>query len=199
MKEGTHHTVGTLLETEDLGRPRLVVMSACESGLHDIDRTPEEFIGLPGAFMMIGASAVLGTLWPVDDRATALLTARFYELHLRQGLWPAAALRQAQLWLRDATRADLAGYAHAATAEGRLGTDQARLLEQALGLTTALTTTERETPANQADQDLPMVADRFFDIGADGGSSQIVPPWGSNGERPFAHPVYWGAFVLTGL
>jgi CHAT domain-containing protein len=94
MKGGAQLTVARLLDTDDLGRPRLVVLSACESGLHDIDRTPEEFVGLPGAFMMIGAAAVLGTLWPVNDLASTLLTARFYELHLRQRLSPPAALRR---------------------------------------------------------------------------------------------------------
>jgi hypothetical protein len=54
MKEGTRLTVGTLLETEDLGRPRLVVLSACESGLHDMARMPEEFVGLPCAFITAG-------------------------------------------------------------------------------------------------------------------------------------------------
>jgi len=36
-------------------------------------RTPEEFVGLPGVFMSVGATAVLGTLWPVDDLAPTLL------------------------------------------------------------------------------------------------------------------------------
>jgi CHAT domain-containing protein len=175
MKEGTRLTVGTLLETEDLGRPRLVVLSACESGLHDIDRMPEEFVGLPGAFMTVGATAVLGTLWPVDDLASTLLTARFYELHLRHGLPPAAALRQAQLWLRDATRVDLADYVH--TVAGRLDASQTRLLEHALGLLPAGSAT-----ANGAGMH---VADRFFDLeGADGPSdARPVRRDKSEGER----------------
>ena len=132
MKGGATLSVGSLLEADDLGRPRLVVLSACETGLHDIDRTPEEFIGLPGAFMTIGARAVLGTLWPVDDRATAMLTARFYDLHLSEGLAPATALRKAQLWLKSATREDLARYARAAETQGHLSAHQARQLELAL-------------------------------------------------------------------
>jgi CHAT domain-containing protein len=193
MKEGTRLTVGTLLETEDLGRPRLVVLSACESGLHDIDRTPEEFVGLPGAFMTVGATAVLGTLWPVDDLASTLLTARFYELHLRQRLAPPAALRQAQLWLRDVTRADLAEYVHSAVAQGRLDGEQGRLLEHALGLLPAGSTT-----ANGAEMH---VADRFFDLeGADGPPDAVPEPRGrSGGDRPFDHPIFWGGFVLTGM
>jgi CHAT domain-containing protein len=194
MKEGTRLTVGNLLEAEDLGRPRLVVLSACESGLHDIDRTPDEFVGLPGAFMTVGATAVLGTLWPVDDLASTLLTARFYELHLRKGLSPPASLRQAQLWLRDVTRVDLAEYVHSAVAQGRLDGEQGRLLEHALGLVPAA--------ANAGAAAAEMhVADRFFDLeGADGPSdARPVLRGRSGGDRPFEHPIYWGGFVLTGM
>src|SRR5437868_15535210 len=64
--------------------------------------------------MALGAAGVLGTLWPVDDRATALLIAKFYELHLGQGLAPPAALKRAQAWLREATRAELVAYVQTA-------------------------------------------------------------------------------------
>jgi CHAT domain-containing protein len=43
---------------------------------------------------------VLGTLWPVDDVAAALVTSKFYLNHIRNGLDIASALREAQLWLR---------------------------------------------------------------------------------------------------
>jgi CHAT domain-containing protein len=42
----------------------------------------------------------LSTLWPVADDSTALLMAKFYELHMGDGLAPPAALRRAQVWLR---------------------------------------------------------------------------------------------------
>ena len=44
----------------------------------------------------LGAAGVLGTLWPVSDAATALLMAKFYDLHLEAGLDPPTALNQAQ-------------------------------------------------------------------------------------------------------
>ena len=50
---------------------------------------------------------MVATLWPVEDVATSLLLSRFYRLHLDDGLSPARALRQAQLWLRDATALEL--------------------------------------------------------------------------------------------
>jgi CHAT domain-containing protein len=153
---------------------------------------PEEFVGLPGAFMTVGAAAVFGTLWPVDDLASTLLTARFYELHLRQGLSPAAALRQAQLWLRDVTRADLAECIDNAVAQGRLDTENSRLLEHALGIV--------PTVGAEGKNDAHMhIAVRFFDIESAEGGPLPLPRNRSNGERPFEHPVYWGGFVLTGM
>ena len=47
--------------------------------------------------MSAGSKSVVASLWKVDDRATAVLMADFYELMLRQGMSPAAALRSAKL------------------------------------------------------------------------------------------------------
>ena len=46
MHDAAPLTVGRLLETDGLGRPRLVVLSACETGLYDIRSSPDEFVGL---------------------------------------------------------------------------------------------------------------------------------------------------------
>ena len=96
-------TLDALLSAQGLGNPRLVALSACETGLHDIQRSPEEFIGLPAAFLQLGATGVLATLWPVDDTSAALLVSRFFRHHIADGMRPAAALKTAQLWLRDLT------------------------------------------------------------------------------------------------
>ena len=102
MRDGEALSLGRLLDTEgSLGRPRLVVLSACETGLYDIERNPEEFVGLPATFLQIGAAGVLSSLWPVDDLATALLIAKFYDLHMHERLAPPTALKGAQAWLRE--------------------------------------------------------------------------------------------------
>ena len=133
MKDGAPLTVEALLETEDrLGRPRLVVMSACETGLYDISRKPDEFVGLPATFMQLGATGVLSTLWQVDDLATTLLMAKFYDLHLDQKLSPATALRQAQAWLRTASKAELIGFGKAAAARAKLNSSKLANLEASL-------------------------------------------------------------------
>ena len=74
----------------------LVVLSACETGLGK-QIAGEGLVGLTRGFMYAGASRVVASLWKVDDVATAELMGRFYRGMLKEGLLPAAALRQAQM------------------------------------------------------------------------------------------------------
>lgn len=100
-------TLSDIISDLDLGRARLVTLSACETGMTDMRQSPDEFIGLPTGFLQAGAIGVVSTLWAVNDAATSLLVKHFYEKHLKEGLPPDQALRLAQLWLRDATRQEL--------------------------------------------------------------------------------------------
>ena len=77
----------------------IVVLSGCETALHDSGNTDEMF-GLTRAFLVAGAARVMATLWPVDDATTAEWMLDFYA-GLRRGLPPAAALRQAQMAARQ--------------------------------------------------------------------------------------------------
>jgi len=87
------------LELEDiynLNLPaELVVLSACETGLGK-QIQGEGLVGLTRGFMYAGASRVMASLWKVDDVATAELMGRFYKAMEKEGMRPAAALRQAQ-------------------------------------------------------------------------------------------------------
>ena len=91
-----------------LSKCRLVALSACETGLTDARNTTDEYIGLPSSFFYAGATSVLSTLWAVNDVSTAILMIKFYEL-LGSETRPrvSVALRESQLWLRDATVQDL--------------------------------------------------------------------------------------------
>jgi CHAT domain-containing protein len=93
-------TLAQIIGELDLSAARLVVLSACETGLTDIRHSPDEFLGLPAGFLQAGAPAVISSLWAVNDLSTALLMAEFYRLHLKEEIPLAEALRQAQRWLR---------------------------------------------------------------------------------------------------
>lgn len=182
-------SVRRLLETSGLGRPRLVVLSACETGLYDIARNPDEFIGLPGAFTALGAAGVLGTLWPVADDVTALLIGKFYELHLGQKLPPVTALARAQAWMRTATNEDLEGYAKSAVAQGRLPRRHLEEIEKSLS-TEGLRRSRNAGLIEWIKQPAPPTAP--------GRQTRSATP-GKTLARPYAHPYFWAGFVYTGL
>ena len=72
----------------------LVVLSACDTALGE--RIPGEgLLGLTQAFFAAGSQRVLGTLWPVDDEATAAWMRDFYTA-LKTTRSPAKALVAAQ-------------------------------------------------------------------------------------------------------
>ncbi len=87
----------------DLRQTRLVVLSACETGLTKLNLSGEEYIGLPSALIIAGATNAIVTLWRVNDLATAFFTIQFYHYYLG-GCPPALALNRAQIWLRDVTK-----------------------------------------------------------------------------------------------
>jgi CHAT domain-containing protein len=79
----------------------LTVLSACQTALGK-DIKGEGLVGLTHAFMSAGSKSVVASLWKVDDRATAVLMADFYQSMLQQGMSPAASLTAAKLkMMRD--------------------------------------------------------------------------------------------------
>lgn len=71
-----------------------VMLSACETGLGQVSNG-DDVVGLTRGFLYAGARNVTGSLWEVDDEATAELSKRLY-LNLRNGLPVSRALADAQ-------------------------------------------------------------------------------------------------------
>ena len=82
----------------DLTGCRLVVLSACQTGLGFSDNA-EGVYGLQRAFKLAGVENVLMSLWKVDDTATSKLMTSFYR-YLITGQNPDTALRNAKNDLR---------------------------------------------------------------------------------------------------
>jgi hypothetical protein len=102
LPNGETLTVSDLLAA-GLPALRLVVLSACETGVPDPE-APDEVVSLAAALVANGAHGVISTLWPVEDLSTTLLVAHFYWCWRTLGIRPSRALGQAQRW--QATTSD---------------------------------------------------------------------------------------------
>lgn len=81
----------------NLQRLRLVVLSACQTGI-EREYQGEGAVGAARPFFIAGVPTVVASLWPVDSDASAELMVRFHQ-HRRDGLRVTQALQQAQLEL----------------------------------------------------------------------------------------------------
>jgi CHAT domain-containing protein len=87
-------TVQRIVNELRLKNPKLVTMSACESGKARIHQG-DELLGLVQAMMTIGAPTVVASLWGVNDAATCELFSQFYSNLRREECSPAVAMRNA--------------------------------------------------------------------------------------------------------
>lgn len=99
LQSGKDDGILTALEASslDLVGTKLVVLSACETGLGDV-RTGEGVYGLRRAIVNAGAESQVLSLWQVDDVGTKELMLNYYR-KLLDGEGRSEALRQAQLAL----------------------------------------------------------------------------------------------------
>jgi CHAT domain-containing protein len=88
------------VESLNLGKVDLVVLSACETGLGNA-AGGEGLLGLQRGFQVAGARTVVASLWSVPDQATRVLMERFYENLWKKKMGKLAALREAQLWMLE--------------------------------------------------------------------------------------------------
>ena len=96
---GPEDGILTALEASslDLWGTQLVVLSACDTGLGEIENR-EGVYGLRRAIAMAGAESQVMSLWKVSDAATQQLMTQYYQ-QLRSGAGRSEGLRQAKLTL----------------------------------------------------------------------------------------------------
>jgi CHAT domain-containing protein/Tfp pilus assembly protein PilF len=110
-------TLKEIMET-NLSESWLTTLSACETGLVDINDVTDEHYGFPLGFVFAGCPSVWSTLWSVDERSTSELMRKAYQF-LKDGESKIESLRQAQIEYRrekKGTEQDLpyywAGFQH---------------------------------------------------------------------------------------
>jgi len=162
-------TLETALKQLELPLTRLVMMSACETGHTDPGDLADEYLTLPAGFLLAGAPGVVSTLWTVDDLSTALLMQRFYLYHLRGD--PNSQQRRP---LRPAEA---------------LRRAQQWLRDEVTAKMAAEICLQRAQEALQAKdvQAFKSAQEAFFYY------DRKMPD-----SRPFAHPVYWAPFTMSG-
>ena len=101
-------TLGEIFELR-LNKCRLITLSACETGMIDINSISDEYIGLPSGFLFAGSPSVVSSLWTVNDLSTSFLMIKLYEILFdeNQQVSVPVALKQAQNWLQNLTIEEL--------------------------------------------------------------------------------------------
>jgi tetratricopeptide (TPR) repeat protein len=85
----------TVYDLEGLQQaPKVLILSACESGLSDVC-AGDELMGLAAAVLAMGTVTLVASVYPVSDKDTRELMLDFHG-GLRDGVSPAAALAHAQ-------------------------------------------------------------------------------------------------------
>lgn len=101
-KNGREDGVVTAYEISqmNLANTELVVLSACETGLGDIQGN-EGVYGLQRAFKIAGAKYLIMSLWQVPDKQTSMLMTSFYKKWLEDKMTIPDAFHAAQKEMRE--------------------------------------------------------------------------------------------------
>ena len=91
-------TAADVVSELDLASTALVVLSACETGLGEVE-VGEGVFGLSRSFGLAGAQTLVMSLWQVDDTVTQETMDLFYT-HLAAGRSCSASLKEAQLAMK---------------------------------------------------------------------------------------------------
>jgi CHAT domain-containing protein len=172
LAEGTSLTLSDIFSLR-LRECRLVVLSACETGLIDRTSMSDEYVGLPSGFLFAGSPSIVGSLWKVPSISTTLLIREFYKnifniIRLNQDFHEgdvAKALCLAQKWLRQAS------------------TEECEAALKEIGIQA-----RSEYPS------LPRGKQDLYEAFLDRAHKQVTQT-----TYPFSNPYYWAAFTAIGF
>jgi CHAT domain-containing protein len=169
---------------------REIFLSCCETNLGTTGIT-DDLLTLSTGFLCAGASTVIGTLWAVDDLATALFSTFYYQ-HRHANYSRDIALKMAQNRLRNLTGADF----HLDYAE------DLRANFQAYGKAN-----KRDRADLKAEFDRGEIDKAKFNRDYDDLTNAYTKALDaaerlddySQQDKPFNHPYFWAGFVCQGL
>jgi CHAT domain-containing protein len=95
-RAGPNSVTAVDISQQRLSSSAVVVLSSCDSSVGN-SRDGIGVRGLTSAFLIGGASSVVGSLWPVEATNTAELMIRFHKVFANSGMPVAKSLREAQL------------------------------------------------------------------------------------------------------
>ncbi|NRD66224.1 CHAT domain-containing protein [Corallococcus exiguus] len=94
------------------GRHRLALLAGCETAFVSLSSL-HRGVSLTSGFLVAGCQAVAASLWVLPDWCSALVLCRMLDVWAASPGSLAAALRVAQLWLRDTSWAEKLAYLRA--------------------------------------------------------------------------------------
>jgi CHAT domain-containing protein len=100
-KEEDNFFTNSELRMETLPRTKLVVLSACQTGVEGY-YNGEGLIGLSRTFLALKVPLVVASQWSVDSEATAELMNKFHRYRRQENMSTVKALRRAQLEMINA-------------------------------------------------------------------------------------------------
>ena len=194
LARGEELSLGELLgQDTDLHDLRLLILSSCQTAMLDLLGARDEVRSLTTGMLQAGAQAIIGALWSVDDLATCLLIVRFVQewfprIELEP---PAAALARAQRWLRTATNMELGRFlANDVEIPASLGHEDGQHIQG-----------REEDSVEEPAAHQVLVSVRG--LGEQGTTSDAIDSshetqTSKDLDMPYADPLYWSAFQVSG-
>ena len=193
-------TLAELLSHQiDMRGLRLLILSACQTALLDLQGARDEVRSLATGMLQAGVTSVLASLWAVDDKATYLLMTRFAQEwfpHMHDE-FPASALARAQHWLRTVTNRELHEWQAALP---QFSLPQKEHSEHEDNNTSIASVAPAEQLAMVDTQQLVAVRGRNyrFDMMQAQDYVRDIAEEGMPDIRPYADAYYWAGFQLAG-